>query len=95
MTAPETMMTSEHELRRQIDRSLSRALFDRTFAEQLLTDPAAVLGDGCTPQQQRSLLNIRATSLRDFARQAQVLFWLQLDEPSYEEDMALPAAAAI
>ncbi len=95
MTDSSMQLFSEHELRRQIDRSLSRALFDRTFAEQLLTDPAGVLGDGCTPQQQRSLLNIRATSLRDFARQAKALFWLQLDEPSYEVDIPLPAAAAI
>jgi hypothetical protein len=95
MTAPETLMTSEHELRRQIDRSLSRALFDHAFAEQLLTDPAGVLGDGCTPQQQLSLLNIRATSLREFARQAKALFWLHHDERPYEEDVPLHAAAAI
>jgi len=90
-TAPNLILDSERDLRLQIDRSLSRAMFDKDFECMLLADPAVVLGDnGCTPQQQIDLLNIRANSLLDFARQAQALFW---PEQHYLEEVSLAAAA--
>jgi hypothetical protein len=66
---------NERELRGQIDRSVSRALFDAEFAQLLLSDPARAV-NGCTPRQHRQLRKIRAHDLVDFARQAQALFWL-------------------
>ena len=69
-------------------------MFDKDYESMLLADPAVLLGDtGCTPQQQIDLLNIRASSLLDFARQAQAMFWPNAEHHVYEE--ALPAAAAI
>ncbi|MBV9323885.1 MAG: hypothetical protein JO352_08885 [Chloroflexi bacterium] len=68
---------AEKALRRQIDRSISRALADGDFARQLLTNPALVVEDrGCSPQQLRSLRTIRAADVTEFARQAHALFWL-------------------
>jgi hypothetical protein len=94
MTAPNPVLDSERELRQQIDRSLSRALFDTEFASMLLADPAVALGDnGCTPQQRRDLLNIRANSLLEFALQARALFWLS--EQHYRDEVSLATAAAI
>jgi len=84
---------ADTDLRRQINRSVCRALVDREYANRLLGNPALALEDhGCSPQQLRSLLSIRTTDLTDFARQAQALFWLA--EPrlaSEEEDLPLPA----
>jgi len=87
---------SERELRRQIDRSVSRALVDRDFARLLLADPTVVLEDrGCPPQQYKSLRTIKASSLLDFARQAQCLFWaLDTTVPGLQEDQRQLAAAA-
>jgi hypothetical protein len=69
-------VVSEKDLRRQIDRSLSRALVDGEYARLLLTDPTLILEDrGCPPQQYLSLRSIQASSLLDFARQAQNAFW--------------------
>jgi hypothetical protein len=86
---------TEKDLRRQIDRSVSRALVDREFAQLLLNDPAVVLEDhGCPPQQYRSLRGICATDLVDFARQAQQLFWIA--DPTFptvpQEELPLAAA---
>ena len=87
-------LVGERELRRQIDRSVSRALVDRDYAQLLLSDPTAALDDhGCAPQQFKSLRGIHATDLIDFARQAQALFWIT--EPSstaQEGQLALAAA---
>ena len=67
---------TEKELRRQIDRSVSRALVDGDFAQSLLSNPAVAVEErGCTPQQYKQLLQIHASSLSDFAHQAQSLFW--------------------
>jgi hypothetical protein len=67
---------SEKDLRRQIDRSVSRALVDLDYRTALLNDPTVVLEDrGCPPQEYLSLRSIRANNLLDFARQAQALFW--------------------
>jgi len=89
---------SENDLRRQIDRSVSRALVEPAYASLLLSDPTVVLEDrGCPPQQYLSLRSIEANSLLDFARQARALFWAI--EPASrelveEEDAALPLPAA-
>ena len=86
----------EKDLRRQIDRSVCRALVDDSFARLLLADPLVVLEDhGCTPQQRKSLRTIHARNLVDFARQAQALFWSvePHDQPLLLED-TLPLVAA-
>jgi hypothetical protein len=88
----------EKDLRRQIDRSVSRALVDRQYARLLLSDPTVVLEDhGCPPQQYLWLRAIRAGNLSDFARQALAHFWA--GEPSTiapaEEDRVLLAASAV
>jgi hypothetical protein len=86
---------SEKELRRQIDRSVGRALVDDEYARLLLSDPTVVLEDrGCAPQQYKSLRNIKASSLLDFARQAQCLFWAIETTPLRQEDQRPLAAAA-
>jgi hypothetical protein len=88
---------SEKDLRRHIDRAVSRALVDGEYAELLLHDPTLVLDDlECPGQQYLSLLSIQATTLLDFARQAQALFWA-FEHPTaelIEEEDALPLAAA-
>jgi putative NADH-flavin reductase len=87
-----TSYLAEHELRRQIDRSVSRALVDGEYAQHLLADPTVLLEDrGCSPQQYLDLRSIQAESLTEFARQAAALFWLAR-QPSYQEDQ-LPLAA--
>jgi hypothetical protein len=84
---------SDRVLRRQIDRSVSRALCDRDFAERLLTDPTIALQDsGCPPQQYKSLRSIQAIDVVDFARQAHALFWGSETTRSYLEEQ-LPLAA--
>jgi hypothetical protein len=81
------------DLRRQIDRSLSRALFDEEYAQRLLTDPTIALeASGCPLPQRKSLSNIHALDVVDFARQAHALFW-RTEPKSYLEDQ-LPLAAA-
>jgi hypothetical protein len=86
---------AEQDLRRQIDRSVSRALADGDFAKQLLTNPALALQDrGCSPQQRHSLLGIRATDLTDFARQVHALFWMvELEPVSKPQEFRLAAVA--
>jgi hypothetical protein len=92
-------LTSEHVIRRQIDRSVSRALTDEPYARQLLADPTLLLEDsGCSPQQYLNLRSIRADSLMDFARQAEALFWVdagRLPSPDKHEQYELPAAASM
>ena len=88
----------EKDLRRQINRSVSRALVDGEYATLLLTDPTVVLEDnGCTQQQRTTLRSINANNLGDFARQARGLFWavdpLSLRIPIPQEDQ-LPLAVA-
>jgi hypothetical protein len=96
LTSSHPSAASEYELRKQIDRSLSRALFDNEFATTLLADPTVVLDDhGCTPQQRRDLRTIRATSLLDFAKQARTRFWPSPDERYHYAEVALAAAAAM
>jgi hypothetical protein len=86
---------TEQDLRRQIDRSVSRALADNEFAGRLLINPALALEErGCAPHQLKSLLSIRATTLTDFARQAQALFWVSDPESDPGEYPVLLAAAA-
>jgi hypothetical protein len=98
-TSRNPVLTSEHVIRRQIDRSVSRALIDETYARQLLADPTLLLEDtGCSPQQYLNLRSIRADSLMDFARQAEALFWVDgahLPSNDEHEQYELPAAASM
>src|SRR5947199_7137474 len=92
---PGLNVISEKLLRRQIDRSVSRALVDREYAQLLLADPTVALEDhGFPPQQFKSLRSIRATDLVDFARQAQQLFWIFAPETTADQEQ-LPLAAAL
>jgi len=94
MTAPSRQDLGEQDLRRLIDRSVSRAMFDSAFATRLLADPTMVLGDtGCTPQQRRDLRTIRARTVLEFAERARELFWLAPVDRLYQPDAALTAAA--
>jgi hypothetical protein len=73
---PDFALIGEKDLRRQIDRSVSRALVDGDYAQKLLSDPTVVLEDrGSTPQHYKELHGIHASNLRDFAEQAQSIFW--------------------
>ena len=83
MQAPTFAAISEKELRRQIDRSVSRALVDDAYAHLLLSDPTVAIEErGCAPQHYKKLMQIKASTLVDFARQAQALFWLSEPAPS-------------
>jgi hypothetical protein len=96
-TRPATISAiGEKDLRHQIDRSVSRALFDGEYARLLLSDPTVVLEDrGCTPQQLKSLRSISASNVFDFAQQAQDLFWaVERTYQTDEQEDALPLAAA-
>ena len=94
MIAPSRNEIGEHELRRLIDRSVSRAMFDHAFATRMLADPTVVLGDtGCTPQQRRDLRTIRARTVLEFAERAHERFWLAPVDRVYQQDAALAAAA--
>jgi hypothetical protein len=86
----------EKDLRRQIDRSVSRALVDGDYARLLLSNPTVVLEDrGCPPQQYRWLSSIDASSLHDFARQAQKLFWaVEPARTALPQEDRVPMAAA-
>jgi hypothetical protein len=87
-------LIGEKDLRRQIDRSVSRALVDGEYARLLLSDPTVAIEDhGCAPQQYRSLRSIHATDLVEFARQAQALFWIVEPQHMTQEDQ-LPLAVA-
>jgi hypothetical protein len=73
-------LTSDRAIREQLDRCVSRALFDREYARRLMADPTIAIADfGCPPQQFKLLRTIRATNLLDFARQARMLFWREDD----------------
>jgi hypothetical protein len=86
---------NEKELRRQINKSVSRALVDREFAHLLLADPTVVLEErGCPLPQYRLLKAIKASSLLDFAHQARHLFWAVGATPLSQEDQRPLAAAA-
>jgi hypothetical protein len=94
---PTFSRNGDPDLLRQIDRSVSRALFDGDYAQRLLTNPTMALEEtGCPPQQFKLLHNIHATDLVDFARQAHALFWRVEPKSSYlEEQLPLAAAAAL
>ena len=86
---------SERELRRQIDRSVARALVDPDFARHLLADPTVALDNhGCTPQQYLELRSITAGSITDFARQAVNLFWANDGYPRRQSEQVQRASAA-
>jgi hypothetical protein len=61
---------------RELSRLMNAAIISREFRELLLTDPAAALATGCngesfclTPEEERLVFSIRASSLTDFAVQ--------------------------
>jgi hypothetical protein len=97
-------LLSEKDLRRQIDHAVSRALFDRDYANELLANPTIALEDhGCPPQQYLSLRGIQASDVVDFAHQARARFWIEplarqprltLRDLNQEEQRPLVAAAA-
>jgi hypothetical protein len=97
-------LLSEKDLRRQIDHAVSRALFDRDYASELLANPTIALEDhGCPPQQYLSLRGIQARDVVDFAHQARARFWIEplarqprltLRDLNQEEQRPLVAAAA-
>lgn len=92
-TLPARSFIGERDLRRQIDRCVSRALIDADYANRLLADPSVVIEDsGCSPQQRKALRSIHATSLLEFALQARTLFWAV---ESVNVRHALPQAAAL
>ncbi len=86
----------EQDLRRQINRSVGRALTDRDYATLLLADPTLVLEDrGCAPQHYRLLRTIKANDLEDFAHQAYSLFWSrEAASRSIPQQDATPLTAA-
>jgi hypothetical protein len=85
----------EVEVRRQLDLAIGRALVEPRFAALLLADPAVALGAaGCSPQQHLQLRDIRAATLEDFARQAEVLFW-PARQRSAAENTSLSRAVAL
>jgi hypothetical protein len=68
--------TCELELRRQVNRAISRALVDDDYAAALLAHPAVALcAPGCLSRQHLELGEIRASSLQDFASQALEVCW--------------------
>jgi hypothetical protein len=92
------VLIGERDLRRQIDRSVSRALVDVDYARLLLSDPTVVLEDrGCVPQHYKMLRSIHASNLRDFAEQAQSIFWAVQPLPGRvpQEDQRRLSAAAL
>jgi hypothetical protein len=96
LEAPSQVAMGERELRRQIDRSLSRALVDEQFCKTLLADPTVALDNrGCTPQQYLELRSIKAGNITDFARQAVDLFWEDERYPRFHEEQVLASAAGI
>jgi hypothetical protein len=93
--APAAEYLADKAVRKQIDRSISRALIDGEYQRLLLSDPTVALEDcGCSRQQFNSLRSIDALDLDDFARQARALFWLGEPTPSrLEVTLSLVAAA--
>jgi hypothetical protein len=91
------VLVGDRDLRKQIDRSVSRALVDPNFATELLSDPTVALEEhGCSPTQYRSLRSIHALDLVDFARQVHALFWLaEPTQSSLEATLPLAAAASV
>jgi len=80
-------ISTDKQLQRQIDRSVSRALVDGDYARRLLTDPTIVLEQsGCPPQQFKTLRGIKAIDVDDFARQAHALFWRVEPKSGYLEE---------
>ena len=84
----------EAELRRRIDVSLARALCDPAYEKLLLADPTILLGQhGCTPQQFLELRAIRAQNVKDFACQAEALFWPSAEAPARTAPQVAAVAA--
>ena len=85
----------EAEVRRQIDLAIGRALVEPRFAARLLANPTVALGhNGCSPQQHLHLGGIRAATVKDFARQAEALFWPSR-QPAVSENSGASLAMAL
>ncbi len=66
----------EAALRRRISREIWRALANPDYASALLEDPVRILDDtGWTLRQRYDLASIHATTIQQFARQAERVFW--------------------
>jgi hypothetical protein len=86
---------SEQALRRLIDLSVAKALFNPEFASELLANPTVVVDDkGCAPQHYKRLRSIRACNVTDFAQQAEHMFWIVGPRPPSKEDHGRLATAA-
>jgi hypothetical protein len=78
---------SDAALRRRLSREIWRALADPGFAQALLNDPGGIIGTaGCTLRQHRGLASIHAATIRDFARQAELLFWAGGADETHRHD---------
>jgi hypothetical protein len=91
-----TGVRGEPDVRRHIDLAVGRALVEPRFAARLLADPTVALDDtGCSPQQHLQLRGIRAATVKDFAHQAQALFWPSRQPTTGTEDRDVPLAMAL
>lgn len=84
----------EAEIRRRLHSAVGQALVDPAFAAWLMAEPDAALGrPGLPPRQQLALQRVRASSLPDFARQVEQIFWPSRLAPSFEQEQ-MPRAVA-
>jgi hypothetical protein len=97
LEGPSPSARATADFRRRLDLAIGRALVEPTYAALLMADPTVALGDaGCTPQQRLQLRGIRAHSIKDFACQAQSLFWLPRPPRPFAGNCAgLPLAAGM
>lgn len=87
-------VVGEADVRRRLNRAVGQALVDPEFASWLLAVPDAALGrPGCSPRQQLALRYVRASSLPDFARQVEQIFWPSRSTPPVELEQ-MPRAVA-
>lgn len=85
---------AEAEIRRRLHSAVGQALVDPAFAAWLMAEPDAALGrPGLPPRQQLALQRVRASSLPDFARQVEQIFWPSRLAPSFEQEQ-MPRAVA-
>lgn len=76
MSARTWRWSEEHQIRRQIDRVIGRALVDHSFASRLLLEPVLALeADRREQEQFTAIRHIRAKDLGDLAHQFFDQFW--------------------
>ena len=94
-TSTHSSNVNDRAQQRQIDRSICRALTDDEFARQIFSNPLVVLDNvGCTLSQYRSLRNIQASTVQDFARQVHQIFWSEEKRPLLVRREHVPLAAS-